>query len=161
MIDYNDILESVQAELGPVGDRPSAVCVWHSYSGSKLLGTSNTEAQAWRVPCTKRVELVITNQDDINKWANHEAWVTRVTNDRWLIELRDEFSHLNDVAFQEIYSYAFNEVHSDGYDAIVEKMLDIDGLFRKISNSSVKPTWDFIRVPCYNKTIARQKSCSL
>jgi len=106
------------------------------------------------VPCTKRVELVITNQDDINKWANHEAWVTRVTNDRWLIELRYEFSHLNDVAFQEIYSYAFNEVRSDGHDAIVEKMLDIDELFRKISNSSVKPTWEFIRVPCYNRTIA-------
>jgi len=134
MLKHNDFFAPVQAELGSIGGRPAAVRVYHSYGNGKLLGTADTKAQADRIPGTKFVEAVVTNQDEINEWNRHEALVMSTINNRWLDALRSEFSHLTDNAFKELYSYAHYEVHSDGYDVIAEKMSDLDALFQKMSD---------------------------
>lgn len=74
----------------------------------------------------EKIQVVISNAAERDEFFKEQLRIEKFVFDKWFSCLREENHHLNDAQFNLIYNKAYEEGHSDGYDAVAERFSDLE-----------------------------------
>lgn len=132
---YSDYMQ--EAGVPDYSSKPESKYVWYAYKNGRLVYTSDeSRADAELKGCTKLVEKVIQNGEEISAWEQLYREASSKASDLWHADLREEYSSLNDAVFNLCYEQAWDRGHSAGHDEVAYYMQNAVSFAEKIIQAS-------------------------
>ncbi len=128
--------KEAQDKVGIKPKIPEAIYNYYAYkSGTCITCETREIAQSY----SKQIERFCVNQDEIDKaielTKNHEIQAVKI----WMDALKEEYEELVRYGiFDIVYSKAYEEQHAYGYDAIANKMINLELFVLDIINAHQK-----------------------
>ena len=101
---------------------PEKKFIYYAYKNG-TCSTFSTKEQACGF--SSLVERKVTNQDEIDAYSKERSEKSQEAFDLWYAGLKEEYSDVSDQLFNAIYSQAYEDGHSSGYDNVACHFSDL------------------------------------
>lgn len=121
---YKELFEFVLSNNGSLLEVvPVYKIIVNYYDRKEVFYTKDvTEANSISAP---HIEIEIENQEEYNQYLTTLNTYNQRAEYIWYLLIKEEYKHIEDKKFEEIYKKAWDEHHhKGGWDLVAEKMID-------------------------------------
>lgn len=116
-MNYN---QTITKALDKIGKCPAHIVEYYVYNAGTLVATyTDYETATNKAKELKGVmQDFISNRTELDAYKVNRSAIIAEIQGQFLSELRAEYSDLDDVTFNLVYAYAYEDGHSAGYDEV-------------------------------------------
>lgn len=103
----------------PIIFLPKPEVVYFYYEKGKAYGPFADK------PNKPHTERVIVNEEEIKEYWDVRRAEEKAAFDAWYKDLREEYEYVSDKEFNFVYSKAYENAHSSGYDSVNDKLEEL------------------------------------